>query len=44
MEDKKTGEFKGCGFIQFYDYDKLDLATKKNGEMLLGRPVKIDYN
>ncbi len=44
LEDKASGEFKGCGFVEFSDVSWIDEAAKKNGEMLLGRPVRIDYN
>uniref|UniRef100_A0A7S2G9K3 RRM domain-containing protein n=1 Tax=Octactis speculum TaxID=3111310 RepID=A0A7S2G9K3_9STRA len=44
LTDRETGDFKGCGFFEFSDPDaSLDSAAKKNGESLLGRPVRLDF-
>ena len=44
LTDRDTQQFKGCGFVEFADPDaSLDKAAKKNGEMLLGRQVRLDY-
>ena len=44
LTDKKSGEFRGCGFVEFYDTDGVDKAILKNGEQLLGRNVRLDYS
>eukprot|EP00614_Pseudopedinella_elastica_P015708 CAMPEP_0172646820 /NCGR_PEP_ID=MMETSP1068-20121228/240432_1 /TAXON_ID=35684 /ORGANISM="Pseudopedinella elastica, Strain CCMP716" /LENGTH=324 /DNA_ID=CAMNT_0013461085 /DNA_START=44 /DNA_END=1018 /DNA_ORIENTATION=+ len=44
LTDRESGQFKGCGFIEFSDPDaSLDLAAKKNGQQLLGRQVRLDF-
>jgi len=44
LTNKETGEFRGCGFVEFYDTDGVDKAILKNGESLLGRNVRLDYS
>ena len=44
LTDKETGDFKGCGFVEFTSEDPIDEVVKKNGEDLMGRPVRIDYS
>jgi nucleolin len=44
LTDKNSGDFKGCGFVEFYDSDSVDNFVKKNGEQLLGREIRIDYS
>ena len=44
LTDKDTGDFKGCGFIEFADPDTaLDKAAALNGTALMGRDVRLDY-
>lgn len=44
LTDRNTQQFKGCGFIEFADPDSaLDTAAKKNGEMFMGRQIRLDY-
>jgi len=40
---KETGQFKGCGYIQFADGASAEKASKKNGEKLMGRPIRLDW-
>eukprot|EP00039_Didymoeca_costata_P024358 m.10078 g.10078 ORF g.10078 m.10078 type:complete len:338 (-) comp4197_c0_seq1:79-1092(-) len=43
LTDRESGDFKGCGFVEFFDTETVDKAAKLNGEMLLGRQVRLDY-
>jgi nucleolin len=38
-----SGDFKGCGYVEFVDGDVADKAVLLNGSKLLGRPVRIDW-
>jgi len=44
LTDKTSGDFRGCGFVEFYDSESVDKAVLKNGENLLGRGIRIDYS
>jgi len=41
---EKDGEFKGCGFIEFYESWQTDEAVKLNGKEVMGRPMRVDYS
>jgi len=43
LNDKNTGKFKGCAYIEFAEEESLDEFVKRNGCNLMGRPVRIDY-
>jgi len=43
VTNKETGEFKGCGFIDFVDAEAVDKFALKNGKEFNGRQVRIDY-
>lgn len=43
LTDKVSGDFKGVGFIDFGSEAAVDLAVKKAGQVLLGRPIRIDF-
>lgn len=43
ISNRDTGEFKGCGFIEFYETEATDKAVKLSGTDLLGRAIRIDY-
>lgn len=40
---KDSGEFRGCGFVEFDSSETADKAAKLNGKQLKGRPVKLDW-
>jgi len=44
LTDRETGDFKGCGFIEFYDSESVKKFVAKNGSDLLGRAVRLDYS
>lgn len=44
LTDRETGDFKGCGFVEFYESDSVDKFVLKNGENLMGRPIRVDYS
>lgn len=43
ITDRETGDFKGCGFVDFYDTDAIDKLAAKQGEDCMGRPIRMDY-
>ena len=46
LNDRHTKKFKGCGYIEFGAKSAetaVDAIVKRNGEMLMGRPVRVDY-
>lgn len=43
LTDRESGEFKGCGFVEFSDPSSVDEAVKLGGKDLLGRAIRIDY-
>eukprot|EP00611_Tribonema_gayanum_P027665 TRINITY_DN690_c0_g2_i3.p1 TRINITY_DN690_c0_g2~~TRINITY_DN690_c0_g2_i3.p1 ORF type:complete len:429 (-),score=124.25 TRINITY_DN690_c0_g2_i3:505-1791(-) len=43
LTDKTTGEFRGCGFLEFKSAAEADKAATMHGKELKGRAVKIDW-
>jgi len=43
LSDRDSGDFKGCGFVEFWETEDVDKLVKKNGEDLLGRNIRLDY-
>lgn len=43
LTHKDTQAFKGSAFVDFDSVEGVDNIIKKRGELLLGRPVRIDY-
>jgi hypothetical protein len=43
LSDKESGQFKGCGFIEFYDEESTKKAGLLNGQELMGRAARIDF-
>jgi nucleolin len=43
VTDKQTGKFYGTGFIAFATAAEAKAAVAKNGEDVLGRPIRIDF-
>jgi len=40
---ERDGVFTGCGFIEFSSTSSTDLAVVKDGTMLMGRRMRVDY-
>eukprot|EP00939_MAST-03C_sp_MAST-3C-sp1_P000627 g627.t1 len=43
LTHKDTGNFKGCGFVQFGSVDSSDKVVKQSGTNIMGRSARIDY-
>eukprot|EP00804_Cyclotella_cryptica_P014112 CCRYP_005555-RA/>CCRYP_005555-RA protein AED:0.07 eAED:0.04 QI:0/0.5/0.33/1/1/1/3/195/391 len=40
---KESGDFKGCGYVDFWNTEACEKAATLNGKNLLGRPIRIDW-
>mmetsp|Transcript_25235 Transcript_25235/g.38849 ORF Transcript_25235/g.38849 Transcript_25235/m.38849 type:complete len:351 (-) Transcript_25235:141-1193(-) len=43
LHHKDSGDFKGVGFVEFWNTEACDKAATLNGKNLLGRPIRIDW-
>jgi nucleolin len=43
LHHKDSGDFKGCGYIDFWSSEACEKAASLNGKNLLGRPIRIDW-
>lgn len=43
LSHKDSGDFKGCGYIEFDNTESADKGFLLDGAMLLGRPIRIDW-
>lgn len=43
LHHKDTGDFKGVGFVEFWNTEACEKAATLNGKNLLGRPIRIDW-
>lgn len=41
--DRETGKVKGFGYIEFVNAESVDEAIKLQGQMVMGRPISVDY-
>jgi nucleolin len=44
LHHKESGDFKGCGFVEFWKTEACEKAATLNGKTLLGRPIRIDWS
>jgi len=44
LTHKDTGEFRGCAFVEFCESSAADKAVLLNGNSLLGRPIRLDWD
>ena len=43
LHHKDTGDFKGVGFVEFWNEEACARGATLNGKNLLGRPIRIDW-
>jgi len=43
MQDRKTKQFRGMGFVTFSSSEEAKAAIEKNGEELMGRTIHVDF-
>jgi len=43
IHHKDTGDFKGVGFVEFWNEEACNKGATLNGKNLIGRPVRIDW-
>mmetsp|Transcript_1927 Transcript_1927/g.3690 ORF Transcript_1927/g.3690 Transcript_1927/m.3690 type:complete len:387 (+) Transcript_1927:105-1265(+) len=43
LHHKDSGDFKGCGYADFWNAEACEKAASLNGKNLLGRPIRIDW-
>lgn len=43
LTNRDSGEFRGCGFVEFSNSEEADKAMLLDGAELLGRPVRLDW-
>jgi len=43
LHHRDSGDFKGCGYVEFWNTDACDKGATLNGKVLMGRPIRIDW-
>ncbi len=43
LHHKDSGDFKGVGFVEFWNTEACERGASLNGKNLLGRPIRIDW-
>ena len=43
LHHRDSGDFKGVGFVEFWNTEACEKAAALNGKNLLGRPIRIDW-
>ena len=43
LTHKDTGEFRGCGFVEFSKAEEAEKAMELDSHDLLGRPIRLDW-
>lgn len=43
LTDRESGEFKGCGFVEFYSTEDVDKFATLNGAEVKGRNMRVDF-
>lgn len=43
LHHKHNGDFKGCGYVEFFNAEACSRAATLNGKKVLGRPIRLDW-
>lgn len=43
LHHRDTGDFKGCGYVEFWKTEACEKGATLNGKSLMGRPIRIDW-
>lgn len=43
LHHRDSGDFKGCGYVDFWNPEACEKAATLNGKNLLNRPIRIDW-
>ena len=43
LTQKDSGDFRGCGFVEFSKPEEAEKAMELDGHELLGRPIRLDW-
>jgi len=44
LTHKESGDFKGCGYVEFWDTEAASKGIELNGTKLVGRSLRIDWD
>lgn len=43
LHHRDSGDFKGCGYVEFWNTEACEKGAALNGKSLMGRPIRIDW-
>lgn len=43
LHHRDSGDFKGCGYVEFWNSEACEKGATLNGKTLMGRPIRIDW-
>lgn len=43
LHHRDSGDFKGCGYVEFWNTEACEKGATLNGKTLMGRPIRIDW-
>jgi nucleolin len=43
LHHRDSGDFKGCGYVEFWKTEACEKGATLNGKTLMGRPIRIDW-
>jgi len=44
LHHKESGDFKGCGYVEFWNEEACQKGATLNGKTLMERPIRIDWS